>query len=72
MKANSPDNKTMTKEYSMKAMKFKPAKKIAEVKSFKSKKASQMSALRSKMDMTGMGVNGQPKAKRGKQISSLD
>ena len=71
MKANSPDRQPLTKASFMKADKFKPAKKIAEVSSFK-KKAFQMSALRSKMDMTGMGANGQPKAKRGKVISSLD
>jgi hypothetical protein len=69
MKANSPQ--TLTKASFIKAKKFEPAKKIAEVSSFK-KKSSQMSALRSKMDMTGIGANGQPKAKRGKIISSLD
>ena len=69
MKANSPQS--LTKQSFIKADKFKPAKKIAEVSSFK-KKSSQMSALRSKIDMSGIGANGQPKAKRGKLISSLD
>lgn len=36
------------------------------------KKAMQMKALRSKIDMTGMDSNGQPKAKRGRIISSMD
>ena len=70
MKAQTPQ--PMKKMSFMKAEKFKPAKKIAKVKSFKSKKASQLAALKSKMDMTGMDNNGQPKAKRGREISSLD
>lgn len=70
MKANSTNPKQMEKMPLMKAKKFQPAKKIAEPKSF-SKRDSQMSALK-KADMTGIAANGQPKAKRGKTISSLD
>ena len=76
MKATSPNPKLIKAMPFAKAEKFKPAKKIAKVHSFKKGVKGPAKSTQKKALLSGIGANGQPiKYKKdggGQVISSLD